>query len=110
LTIPRPIALRRAVSQSSARRLRSHCATLPSTFATSSPFDEWRSRPRSSATTHKGNRPSFAAAASPEIAGPLYERFCQTRRELGVAVERGVFGARMEVEVVNDGPVTIVLE
>ena len=62
------------------------------------------------ADTRKGNRPSFAAAASPELAGPLYERFCQTLRELGVAVAQGVFGARMEVELVNDGPVTIVLE
>ena len=62
------------------------------------------------ADTAKGNRPSFTAAAAPERAEPLYERFCAALRELGVPVETGVFGARMEVELVNDGPVTIVLE
>jgi len=61
------------------------------------------------ADTAKGNRPSFAAAASPEQAEPLYEAFCEALRELGVEVETGVFGARMAVELVNDGPVTIVL-
>jgi D-aminoacyl-tRNA deacylase len=58
----------------------------------------------------KGNRPSFAAAAPPEQAEPLYERFCAELRALGVRVETGVFGARMEVDLVNDGPVTIVLD
>ena len=58
----------------------------------------------------KGNRPSFTAAASPELAEPVYERFCAALRELGVVVEQGVFGARMEVELVNNGPVTIVFE
>lgn len=58
----------------------------------------------------KGNRPSFAAAARPEQAEPLYERFCATLRALGVPVETGAFGARMTVEIANDGPVTIVLE
>ena len=62
------------------------------------------------ADTQKGNRPSFAAAAAPEEAEPLVERFCAALRELGVPVETGVFGARMEVELVNDGPVTIVLD
>jgi D-tyrosyl-tRNA(Tyr) deacylase len=62
------------------------------------------------ADTAKGNRPSFAAAARPEQAEPLYERFCTELRALGVLVETGVFGARMKVELVNDGPVTIVLE
>jgi D-tyrosyl-tRNA(Tyr) deacylase len=57
----------------------------------------------------KGNRPSFAAAAPPEQAEPLYEAFCDALREQGVRVETGVFGARMAVELVNDGPVTIVL-
>jgi len=61
------------------------------------------------ADTAKGNRPSFTAAAAPELAERLYESFCAALRELGVPVETGVFGARMEVELVNDGPVTIVL-
>jgi D-tyrosyl-tRNA(Tyr) deacylase len=62
------------------------------------------------ADTAKGNRPSFAAAARPESAEPLYERFCAALRELGVEVATGVFGAKMDVELVNDGPVTIVLD
>ena len=62
------------------------------------------------ADTAKGNRPSFAEAAPPEQAEPLYERFCDELRDLGVPVETGVFGATMEVELVNDGPVTIVLD
>lgn len=62
------------------------------------------------ADTGKGNRPSFGDAAPPEEAEPLYERFCEALRALGVRVETGVFGARMELELVNDGPVTIVLE
>jgi D-aminoacyl-tRNA deacylase len=61
------------------------------------------------ADTTKGNRPSFAAAAQPEQAEPLYEAFCSSLRRLGVRVETGVFGARMQVELVNDGPVTLVL-
>jgi D-aminoacyl-tRNA deacylase len=62
------------------------------------------------ADTRKGNRPSFAEAARPERAEQLYERFCTALRRLGIPVETGVFGARMELELVNDGPVTIVLE
>ena len=62
------------------------------------------------ADTAKGNRPSFAAAARPEQAEPLYERFCDALEREGVRVARGVFGARMALELVNDGPVTIVLE
>jgi D-aminoacyl-tRNA deacylase len=62
------------------------------------------------AGTAKGNRPSFSAAARPEDAEPLYEAFCDELRGLGVEVETGVFGARMQVELVNDGPVTIVLD
>jgi len=62
------------------------------------------------ADTAKGNRPSFAEAAAPEEAEALYERFCAELRAPGVPVETGVFGARMELELVNDGPVTIVLE
>ena len=62
------------------------------------------------ADTRKGNRPSFTDAARPEVAEPLYERFCAALEAEGVPVARGVFGARMEVGLVNDGPVTIVLD
>jgi D-tyrosyl-tRNA(Tyr) deacylase len=62
------------------------------------------------ADTAKGNRPSFSGAARPEVAEPVYETFAAALRELGVEVATGVFGARMQVELVNDGPVTIVLE
>ena len=55
--------------------------------------------------TRKGNRPAFIAAARPEQAEPLYERFCEQ-----AGARRGVFGARMEVSLVNDGPVTLLLE
>jgi D-aminoacyl-tRNA deacylase len=58
----------------------------------------------------RGTRPDFSKAARPEIAEPLYERFCEELRRVGVPVETGLFGARMQVELVNDGPVTIVLE
>jgi D-tyrosyl-tRNA(Tyr) deacylase len=58
----------------------------------------------------KGTRPDFSQAAPKEHAEPLYERFCDELRALGVPVETGVFGAYMEVEIVNDGPVTIVLD
>jgi D-tyrosyl-tRNA(Tyr) deacylase len=61
------------------------------------------------ADTAKGNRPSFGEAAPPEAAEPVYERFCAELRALGLPVETGVFGAKMELELVNDGPVTIVL-
>jgi D-aminoacyl-tRNA deacylase len=62
------------------------------------------------ADTTKGNRPSFAAAAPPDVAEGLYVHFCEALVAEGIAVERGVFGARMEVALVNDGPVTIVLD
>jgi D-aminoacyl-tRNA deacylase len=62
------------------------------------------------ADTAKGNRPSFSDAAPPERAEPLYEAFCTALAALGAAVERGVFGARMRVELTNDGPVTVVLD
>jgi D-tyrosyl-tRNA(Tyr) deacylase len=58
----------------------------------------------------KGTRPDLSKAARPEVADPLYEHFCQALRDLGVPVETGVFGARMVVEIVNDGPVTIILD
>jgi D-tyrosyl-tRNA(Tyr) deacylase len=62
------------------------------------------------ADTRKGNRPSFADAAPPDQAEPLYTSFCEELGALGVQVETGVFGARMRLELVNDGPVTIVLD
>ena len=62
------------------------------------------------ADTAKGNRPSFSHAARPEAAEPLYQAFCAALRAEGVEVATGVFGARMAVELANDGPVTIVLE
>lgn len=58
----------------------------------------------------RGRRPSFVAAAPPEAARRLYERFVEICREEGGTVEEGEFGAMMEVELVNDGPVTILLE
>ncbi len=62
------------------------------------------------ADTGKGNRPSFSGAAPTDAAVLLYERFCDALGAEGVHVERGVFGARMQVELVNEGPVTIVLD
>lgn len=58
----------------------------------------------------RGRRPAFVGAARPEVAIPLYERFIASLRALGVAVETGEFGAMMDVELVNDGPVTLLLE
>jgi D-tyrosyl-tRNA(Tyr) deacylase len=60
--------------------------------------------------TRKGRRPSFIDAARPEVAIPLYERFLQMLRATGRPVETGEFGAMMDVELVNDGPVTLILE
>lgn len=62
------------------------------------------------ADARKGRRPSFTAAAPPEVAEPLVERFVQVLQDHGVPVETGVFGAHMLVEIHNDGPVTILLE
>jgi D-tyrosyl-tRNA(Tyr) deacylase len=62
------------------------------------------------ADTRKGNRPSFSEAAPTDEAESLYETFCAALAATRVEVQRGVFGARMAVELVNDGPVTIVLE
>ena len=61
------------------------------------------------ADTRKGNRPRFTDAAPPDEAEPLYEVFCDALAGLSVPIARGVFGGRMAVELVNDGPVTIVL-
>jgi D-tyrosyl-tRNA(Tyr) deacylase len=63
------------------------------------------------ADTRKGKRPSFIHAAPPEDAEPLFDYFCERLRETGVAsVKTGSFGAMMDVALVNDGPVTIILE
>jgi D-tyrosyl-tRNA(Tyr) deacylase len=62
------------------------------------------------ADTGKGRRPSWNAAAPGSVAEPLVDRFCAALRELGAHVETGVFGADMLVELVNDGPVTLLLE
>lgn len=62
------------------------------------------------ADCRKGRRPSFTGAARPELAEPLYEAFNARLREAGVHVETGVFGADMQVSLVNDGPVTILLD
>ena len=58
----------------------------------------------------RGRRPSFVAAARPEHAQPLYESFAELLRAQGLRVETGEFGAMMEVELVNDGPVTLMIE
>lgn len=62
------------------------------------------------ASTRKGNRPSFIASARPEQAEPLYRQFCSVLEQSGVPVSPGVFGAHMMVDLVNDGPVTIVMD
>jgi len=62
------------------------------------------------ADTRKGNRPSFVGAAPPEEAERLYDVFCDAVAGEGLPVDRGVFGAMMDVELLNDGPVTIVMD
>jgi D-tyrosyl-tRNA(Tyr) deacylase len=61
------------------------------------------------ADVRKGRRPNFMEAARPEVAQPLYDRFNDLLRAAGMRVQTGVFGAMMDVESVNDGPVTVVL-
>jgi D-tyrosyl-tRNA(Tyr) deacylase len=58
----------------------------------------------------KGRRPSFTAAARPEVAEPLWLKFNDELRACGLSVETGVFGAMMDVELINDGPVTMIIE
>ena len=58
----------------------------------------------------QGNRPSFTNAAKPEKANELYEYFCEQCKQSGITVQTGIFGADMKVELLNDGPVTIILE
>jgi D-aminoacyl-tRNA deacylase len=60
--------------------------------------------------SRRGRRPDFTAAARPEVAEPLYAAYCAALAAAGVTVARGVFGAHMEVELLNDGPVTLMLE
>lgn len=62
------------------------------------------------ASTKKGNRPSFTQAGPPEMSNALYEQFIADCEKLGFHVEHGIFGAHMEVSLVNDGPVTIVID
>ena len=62
------------------------------------------------ASTKKGNRPSFVNSADPKIAKLFYNKFITALKELSVNVETGVFGANMQIELVNDGPVTICLD
>lgn len=58
----------------------------------------------------KGKRPSFTNSANPDIANKLYEEFVRTIKDRGIRVEKGIFGAHMDVELINDGPVTILLD
>jgi len=60
--------------------------------------------------TRKGRRPSFIEAAPPEVSQPLFDKFVQYLKDTGLPVQTGVFGAKMLVEILNDGPVTIILD
>ncbi len=62
------------------------------------------------ADCRRGNRPSFVRSAQPQLAEPLYERFCELLAEQDLRVERGVFGALMDITLVNHGPVTVVVD
>jgi D-tyrosyl-tRNA(Tyr) deacylase len=60
--------------------------------------------------SRKGSRPSFDAAARPDVARPLYDEFCAAVERAGIRCERGAFGQHMDVELVNDGPVTLIID
>ncbi len=62
------------------------------------------------ASVKKGNRPSFVASARPEIAIPMYEKFIDELKQYDIKIQTGVFGANMQIELVNDGPVTIIID
>lgn len=62
------------------------------------------------ASVKKGNRPSFVASARPEIAIPMYEKFIDQLKKYDIKIQTGVFGANMQIELVNDGPVTIIID
>lgn len=62
------------------------------------------------ADTRRGRRPGFSGAARPELAEPLYESFCEALAATGVPVQRGIFGADMKVSLLNDGPVTLIVD
>lgn len=62
------------------------------------------------ADARKGRRPTWNAAAPGSVSEPIYDAFCQELEQLGATVARGVFGADMQVSLVNDGPVTLILE
>lgn len=62
------------------------------------------------ANCKEGNRPSFTDAAKPDVANELYEYFCSRCEENGVEIQKGIFGADMKVSLLNDGPVTIIIE
>lgn len=62
------------------------------------------------ADTRKGRRPGFTGAAGPELADPLYEKFCHALRSFGIKVATGRFGASMDVTLTNQGPVTIIID
>ena len=62
------------------------------------------------ANCNKGNRPSFFESANPQVAEELYEYFCSKFKESGIETQKGIFGADMQISLLNDGPVTIILE